>query len=147
MKIAVVYQSRGGNTKAVAEAIATAAGVAADTIGKTFDRTADLLFVGGGVYAWGLDKGFRAYLETLSAQNVKKIAPFTTAGGMDRTKDIAAIAEARGIAVSNERLAVKFGLKNHGSFGGGKSPVTLTDKQAATVNGFVGKVMAETEPK
>ncbi|MDR1439677.1 MAG: flavoprotein [Clostridiales bacterium] len=147
MKIAVVYQSRGGNTKAVAEAIARAAGVAAEPIGKAFDGTADLLFIGGGVYAWGLDKDFKAYLETLSAQNVKAIVPFTTAGGMDKTKDIAAIAEKNGIAAANERLAVRFGLKNHGIFGGGKSPVTLADKQVAAVNEFVSKALAEAEAR
>ncbi|MDR1537973.1 MAG: hypothetical protein LBU32_08250 [Clostridiales bacterium] len=145
MKIAVIYQSRGGNTKAVAEAIAKAAGVLAEPIGKTFDATADLLFVGGGVYAWGLDKDFKAYLETLSPQNVKRIVPFTTAGGMDKTKDIAAIAEQNGIAAAKERLAVKFGLKNHAGFGGGKSPVMLTDKQVSMVNEFVGKVLAKAD--
>ncbi|GHU75574.1 hypothetical protein FACS1894188_06730 [Clostridia bacterium] len=147
MKIAVIYQSRGGNTKAVADAIAKAAGVTADPIGKTFEGTADLLFAGGGVYAFGLDKDFKAYLETLSAQNVKKIVPFTTAGSMDKTKDIAAVAEKSSIAITNERLAVSFGMKNHLWFGGGKSPITLTDKQITAVNEFVGKVLAETKPK
>jgi flavodoxin len=149
MKIAVQYQSRGGNTKVVAEAIAEAAtqvghtDVTAEPIGATLDEAVDLLFIGGGVYAWGLDKEFTAYLETLSSENVKKIAAFTTAGGMDKTKSITEIAAKKGIAVTTVRLAVRFGLKNHTAFGESKEPVSLTDTQLAAVNEFVGKVISE----
>jgi flavodoxin len=50
MKIAVIYHSRGGNTKIVAEAIAKAAGVSAEPIHVPLDAPVDLLLIGGGVY-------------------------------------------------------------------------------------------------
>lgn len=47
MTIAVRYQSRGGNTKVVAEAIAKAAGVIAESIDTPVSEPIDLLIVGG----------------------------------------------------------------------------------------------------
>lgn len=50
MKIAVRYQSRGGNTKAVAEVIANSLGVKAEAVDNAITQWVDVLFVGGGVY-------------------------------------------------------------------------------------------------
>ncbi|MHB8061731.1 MAG: flavodoxin family protein [Ruminiclostridium sp.] len=137
MKIAVRYQSRGGNTKTVAEAIAKKAGVAAEPVTVSISEPVDLLFVGGGVYAWGLDKDFAAYLERLTPNTVKTIAAFTTAGVMDKTKDIQTIVKKNGISVSTETLAVKLGVKNHHAWIGRKGAIELTDKQVSAINGFV----------
>lgn len=61
MKIAVRYQSHGGNTKSVAEAIGKAVGTIAEPIGTPINEPIDLLIVGGGVYKYGLDKTLVAY--------------------------------------------------------------------------------------
>ncbi len=140
MNIAVRYQSRGGNTKVVAEAIAKATGVIAEPIEKPLDAYVDLLIVGGGVYAYGLDKTLVSFLESLDPARVNTVAAFTTAGVMNKTKDINAIVKTRGISVSKESLAVKFGPKYHATFGGAGKAV-LSEKQTAVVGEFVKKVV------
>lgn len=68
MNIAVRYYSRSGNTKAVAEAIAEAVGVPAvsvDQSGAALKEPADVLFVGGALYAYGLDRHLKNYLQEL----------------------------------------------------------------------------------
>ena len=140
MKIAVRYQSRGGNTKAVAEAIAKVAGVQAESINNPITEPVDLLFVGGGVYAWDIDKALKAYLESLSPETVKSVATFTTAGGMNKTGTIASIVKAHGISVREESLPVKVMLRNHAMLGG-KGNFALSDKEIQAVESFVRQVV------
>ena len=81
MKAAVRYFSRSGNTKAVAEAIAGAAGVRAipvDAADAALDEPADVLFIGGALYAYGLDRRLTDYLRTLKADDAKKAVIFST---------------------------------------------------------------------
>lgn len=140
MKIAVRYQSHGGNTKAVAEAIANAAGVKAEPTSVQFDEQVDILFVGGGVYKWGLDDSLKDYLMKLDPAIVKSVAAFSTAAVMNRANEIVNIAKEKGINVHNETLPVKVGMHNHAWFGG-KGSIKLTDKQLNAVNEFVNKVI------
>ena len=140
MTIAVRYQSRGGNTKAVAEVIAKAAGVTAEPIDVPLPAQVDLLFIGGGVYAWDIDKALKAYFEGLSPETVKSAAAFTTAGGMNKTGTIAAIVKARGIRVREEALPLKFALRNHATFGG-KGNFTLSEKEMQEIEGFVKQII------
>ena len=75
MKTAVRYYSRSGNTQALAEAIARKAGVKAVSVDEKdapIQETADLLFIGGGLYAYGLDKHLKEYIRTLDPEKVKK---------------------------------------------------------------------------
>ena len=54
MSVAVRYYSRSGNTKAIAEAIAKAARVHAVSVDAPMaglEETADVLFIGGALYA------------------------------------------------------------------------------------------------
>lgn len=81
MNIAVRYFSRSGNTKAVADAIAGAAGVCAVSVDQTEATLAepvDVLFLGGALYAYGLDSHLKDYLNTLDKASVKKAAVFST---------------------------------------------------------------------
>ena len=81
MNIAVRYYSKSGNTRAVAEAVAEAVGVKAvsvDTAEADIKESVDLLFIGGALYAYGLDKHLKEYLETLKMENVKKAVVFST---------------------------------------------------------------------
>jgi flavodoxin len=81
MKAAVRYFSRSGNTKAVAEAIAKAAetqAVAVDDAGAALAEPVDVLFVGGALYAYGIDSHLREYLDSLDAANVGKAVVFST---------------------------------------------------------------------
>lgn len=81
MRIEVRYCSRSGNTKMLAEAIAKGAGVKAISIDEENSRIAeevDVLFIGGALYAYGLDKNLKNYLETLSSSNIKRAVVFST---------------------------------------------------------------------
>ena len=139
-KIAVRYQSRGGNTKAVAEVIAKAVGVEAEPIDVPITEPVDILFVGGGVYAWTIDKSLKTYLEKLAPENIKSIAAFSTAGGMSGTGKITAIVRTRGINVCEEPLPVKVYLRNHASLGG-KGHITLSEKHLQSIKEFVKQVV------
>lgn len=139
MNIAVRYQSRGGNSKAVAEAIAKTVGVAAETIDKPLTEPVDILFVGGGIYGWDIDKKLKAYLQSLIPKLVKSVAAFTTGTMMSGTDKIATIVKERGIVVNPEVLQFKVGTKNYHLFGG-EGTLTLSQKQLDLIAGFVGKV-------
>lgn len=140
MNIAVRYQSRGGNTKAVAEAIANAAGVKAEPISVPLDGPIDTLFVGGGVYKWGIDDELKDYLNKLNPATVTSVAAFSTAGVMDGTDKIISIAKGKGITVCGETLPVKVGVRNHAWFGG-KGYIILSDKQINSAGNFVKQII------
>jgi flavodoxin len=68
MKVAIRYCSRGGNVKAMAEAIARGTGVEAISIDEPdaqITKHVDLLFIGGALYKYRLDPFFQEYLENL----------------------------------------------------------------------------------
>ncbi|MCL2125716.1 MAG: flavodoxin domain-containing protein [Oscillospiraceae bacterium] len=138
MNIAVRYQSRGGNSKAVAEAIAKEAGVIASPLDVPLDRLIDLLFIGGGIYAWNIDNELRAYLQNLDPNAVKSVAAFTTGGMLGGTGKIAAKVKARGIAVCEIALPMRMGFQN---YAGKKGFAILSDKQNRKVADFVKMTM------
>lgn len=79
MKVAIRYQSRGGNVAAMAEAIARGCGVEAipfDAPNGKITEPVDLLFVGGALYYWQLDKDFKAYLEELPDDLIEEVICF-----------------------------------------------------------------------
>ncbi len=141
MKIAVRYQSRGGNTRAVAEIIAEIAGVKAEAIDETLNENIDVLFIGGGVYGWDADPKLKEYLEKLDPQKVGQIVAFISAGAQKVTlKRIIEYANKAGIRVNENQLALILGVQGHGSLrqkGG-----NLTDKQITKVKNFTYEVLA-----
>jgi flavodoxin len=81
MNCAVRYYSRSGNTKALAEAIAKGVGVSAvstDAPGSEISERTDVLFIGGALYAYGLDKHLKAWIESLDASKIGKAVVFST---------------------------------------------------------------------
>ncbi len=81
MNIAVRYYSRSGNTKLLAETIANEAHVKAvsvDSVDAEIKESVDLLFIGGALYAYGLDKHLKEYLKTLKKEYIKKAVVFST---------------------------------------------------------------------
>lgn len=81
VKTAVRYYSRSGNTKVLAEALADAAGVKAvsvDAPDASINEPVDVLFVGGALYAYGLDRHLRTWLAELKKENVRKAVIFST---------------------------------------------------------------------
>ncbi len=78
MNIAVRYFTRGGNTAKVAEAVAKSAGVEAQSVDASINEPVDILFLGGSVYAFGLDESIKTFIEKLDANMVKTVAVFST---------------------------------------------------------------------
>lgn len=142
MKIAVRYQSRGGNTKAVAELLAEKFGVPAYPVETPLGHYVDLLFLGGGVYEWQMDKALRRFIEKLDAKKVGEIVCFSTTGYMNSTiEQIKKEAAKKNIAVNQNELLIKMLLKGHSWLGleGGH----LTDKQKEIISEFADKIKGE----
>ena len=140
MKAAVRFQSRGGNTKAVAEIIAKKVGVNAEKVEVPLDEYIDILFVGGGVYMGKMDESLYHFLENLNVNKVGKIVCFSTTGSMSVTlKRIEEIVVKKGITVDESKLLIRMLLRGHSSLGlqGGK----LTDKQICKIEKFTDNVI------
>ena len=81
MKSAVRYYSRSGNTRLVAEAIAKGAGTQAvpvDAADAEVREPVDVLFIGGALYAYGIDTNLKEYIRSLKKENVAKAVVFST---------------------------------------------------------------------
>lgn len=113
MTVAVRYYSRSGKTKAVADTIARAAGVEAistDAPDATLADRVDVLFVGGALYAYGLDRNLSSYLGTLDASKVGKAVLFSTSWLSKHALDLMRKElEARGITVEDTTLYLRSG--------------------------------------
>lgn len=111
MMNAVRYYSRSGNTKAVAEAIAAEAGVKAvsvDAEEAPVQEETGLLFLGGALYAYGLDRHLRHYIRELDASHIKKAVLFSTASLSRHALDLMRkYLEEQGIAVDPHTYYVK----------------------------------------
>ena len=111
MGAAVRYYSRSGNTKALAEAIAEAAGVSAvsvDAADAGINEPADVLFIGGALYAYGIDSHLKSYLKTLKKEDARKAVVFSTSWISRHALDLIrkGLSEA-GIPVEEETFYVK----------------------------------------
>ena len=81
MNIKVRYYSRSGNTKLLAESIAKGLNVEAisvDSNNSQITDNTDILFVGGALYAYGLDKNLKEYLSNIDGSKVKRAVVFST---------------------------------------------------------------------
>lgn len=74
----VRYFSRSGNTKAIAEAIAAAAGVEAKDVSVPLKGNTDVLLIGGALYAGGIAGKLKKFIKTLSPERVKTVVAFST---------------------------------------------------------------------
>ncbi len=83
MKPLVVYYSRGGKTRKVADAIAQQLGCEAINVEREIPKVAevDMLLVGSGQYLGKLHKSLRNFLDGLQPSGKNKAAVFATAGG------------------------------------------------------------------
>lgn len=111
MNIAVRYFSRSGNTKAVADTIAEAAGVSAISVDEkdaVINEPVDILFIGGALYAYGLDGHLKEYLQSLDGAQVKRAAVFSTSWISKHAIDLIRKSLAdKGIDVAEEAFHVR----------------------------------------
>ena len=111
MKCAVRYYSRSGNTRLLAEAIADELGVeavSADSSDATISGHIDVLFIGGALYAYGLDKKLVSYIRALDGDMVGRAVLFSTTWLSKHSFDLMRKElEARGIAVAERTFYAK----------------------------------------
>jgi flavodoxin len=103
---AVIYVSKGGNTKKLAEAIAKGAGVKAQSIAGAADMApVDILFIGASIYAGGITRGLRQFLRALREKQAAKAVVFgTSASGKSALAQLQPILESKGIPVFPEEF-------------------------------------------
>ena len=108
MDIKIRYYSKTGNTKRVAEYIGEALNIEAKEISVLdYDKTCDLLFLGGAPYANIMSSRLRDYAENLKKENIKKVALFTTSNWSRRTvRALRKILTKKGIIVFDKYLYV-----------------------------------------
>ncbi|MDR1068716.1 MAG: flavodoxin [Clostridiales Family XIII bacterium] len=116
---AVVYASKGGNTRKLAEAVAAAVGACAQPVEEVrpFDAPIDTLFVGGSIYAGKIDGALRKFLQGLDSGHVTRIAVFGSAAGNKSALDeVRAILTGTGITVYDRAFQCRgsFLLANRG---------------------------------
>lgn len=109
MKIKVLYQSRSGNTKKVAEAIAQSLSQVAEAVPPAYPpENVKLLFLGGGVYAGKVDKKIVDFINTLNTDRVKNVALFGTSGNQDLAiAQMRELLKSKGINVLDESFLCK----------------------------------------
>ncbi len=112
MKVAVRYFSRGGNTKKLAEAIAEAVGVKAETVEKPLEGDTDILFLGSSVYAYGVDKAVKTFVGSIDV-TVGKVVNFSTAALIKSTyKQVSKLLAAKNIPFAEEEFACRGSFAN-----------------------------------
>ena len=107
MKIAVRYFTRGGNTKKLADAIASAVGVEAMPVSEPLREDVDLLFLGSSVYAYGVDDAVKTFVNGIQVK-VGKVVNFSTAAIIKSTyKQVAGLLARKNIPFAAEEFACK----------------------------------------
>lgn len=109
MKVKVMYHSKGGNTKKVAEAIAQAVGQTAEAIPPAYPlESVNVLFLGAAIYAGKIDPKIREFIRTLNSSRVKNVALFSTSGGQDKALiEMKDLLKSQGINVLAETFLCK----------------------------------------
>ena len=105
MKIAVRYYTKTGNTRRLAEAVATAVGVSAEPISVPVSEPVDVLFLGNSYYAFSIDPEVRAFIRSLDRNRVGKIVNFGSAAMLNSTyKKVKAEADRAGIPMDEREF-------------------------------------------
>ena len=100
MTIAVRYDSKTGNTKKLADAIAEAVGVKAEHVSKPLVGKVDLLFLGSSVYAAGASQEIKDFIAGLNRESAGAVACFSTAALLPSTYgQVSRLLKDRGLSV------------------------------------------------
>lgn len=102
MQIEVRYCSKTGNTKKVANAIAASVGVSAKSVKEPVVE-ADLLFLGGALYADQINSKLKKFISKLDNKKIKKVIVFcTSTSGKNIYLELKDLLEVREIKVHDE---------------------------------------------
>lgn len=104
MNIAVRYYSKTGNTKKLAQAIATALNVEMQDVSVPLTEETDIVFLGSAVYAAGIDESVKRFI----AENKEKIGTlvnFSTAAVLSSTyKQVQKVAKEHGVKMAEAQF-------------------------------------------
>ena len=104
MKAAIRYYTRSGNTKKLADAIAEAVGVDAETTSVPLTEDVDILFLGSSVYANGVDDEVKKFIKGIGVR-VGKVVNFSTAALIKSTyKQVSKLLEEKRIPLAEEEF-------------------------------------------
>ena len=105
MKAAVRYYTKTGNTKRLAEAVASAVGAEALPISVPVEETVDVLFLGNSYYAFSIDPEVRDFVRSLDSSKVGRIVNFGSAAMLNSTwKKVKAEADKAGVAMDEREF-------------------------------------------
>ncbi len=104
MNIAVRFYTRSGNTKKLADAVASATSVEAKDVTCPLDEKADVLFLGCSYYAFDVDEAVKKFIIE-NKDNIGKIVCFGTSAMMkSMKKPVKKVADIVGVAVADEEF-------------------------------------------
>ncbi len=104
MTIAVRYYTRSGNTKKLADAVASAVSAESKNVTCPLDGKADILFLGCSYYAFDVDEAIKKFIIE-NKDNIGKIVCIGTSAMMKSMKNpIKKVADTVGVAVAEEEF-------------------------------------------
>ncbi|MBQ7928062.1 MAG: flavodoxin [Methanobrevibacter sp.] len=111
MKIAIRYYTKTGNTKKLAEAIASAVNVKAKTVDEPLTEDVDILFLGSAVYAAGIDQKIKDFIKSINV-DVGEVVNFSSAALIESTyKQVKKEVEAKGLKISEDEFHCRGAFK------------------------------------
>ncbi len=111
MKIAIRYYTKTGNTKKLAEAIASVVNVEAKTVDEPLTEDVDILFLGSAVYAAGIDQKIKDFIKSINV-NVGEVVNFSSAALIESTyKQVKNEVEAKGLKMSENEFHCRGAFK------------------------------------
>ena len=108
MKFAVRYYTKTGNTKRLAEAVASAVSAEALPLTSPIEEPVDILFLGNSYYAFSIDPEVRSFIRSLDKDKVGRIVNFGSAAILNSTwKKVKAEADKKGIPMEKREFHCK----------------------------------------
>ena len=105
MKTAVRYYTKTGNTRRLAEAIASALGTEALPLSAPITEPVDILFLGNSYYAFTIDPEVRSFIRSLDKTKVGRLVNFGSAAMLNSTyKKVKAEADRAGIPMDSHEF-------------------------------------------
>lgn len=109
MKTMIIYFTKSGHTKEIADAMAKEIGITAQSIGENPQVEAvDLLLIGTGIYGGKPSPELEVFLGRLNGKSVKKAVLFSTSmAGIPQSKRVREVLQEKGIEVADEEFSCK----------------------------------------
>jgi flavodoxin len=106
MNISVIYYTKLGHSKKIAQAIANELGVKAQDIRENPEiKDVDLLYIVSGIYGGKSAPGLLEFLKTLDGQQIKRAYLLTSSGGKTtRAAEVRTVLTELGIPVAKEEF-------------------------------------------